>query len=108
MPESLDGILKSPSLIISLANLMFPKPNPNSFFDKYNIPPVITKFCKRKDRRMPDAPYPADTRAKAEMNFMTVPITSKIKTDFAFESPNSAKRATKVADEKIRMPTALI
>jgi hypothetical protein len=61
--ENLDGVLTNPSLIISLAYFILPTLNPNDLLlATTNVALVIKRLCKRKEKSIPKAPNPIDTK----------------------------------------------
>jgi hypothetical protein len=62
--ENLDGVLTSPSLMISLVYFKLPTLNPNALLlATAKVALVITRVCSKNDRSRPKAPNPIDINA---------------------------------------------
>jgi hypothetical protein len=57
---------------------------------------AATKLAIMKEKRIPNAPRPIESKINAVKNLATVETISKTNTLFAFEIPSNAKRPTKL------------
>src|SRR5919109_542065 len=105
--DNFEGALDNPSLMTSMMYLLSRTGlTDNRLPAINNIVIAPTRLAIMKEKRIPKAPKPIDTRIYAVKNLAPVAAIVKTSTLLAFEIPSNAKRLMKLIDEKTSNTTA--